>query len=153
MVVPFKLGQALHKAALTSRQPDWPEVSTLLSESRDPHSLYADPDPHSLYAYPDPHSFMQISNGKSSIVEERLYSFFFALFQEKNEASFFRFSSFNQLGTKAFVLLRSCKIFKRFTSLHFVLPKFWNNLVVFCFDLQNFRNKQFVCFRSFYISD
>jgi hypothetical protein len=28
------------------------------------------------------------SNGKSSIVEERLYSFFFALFQ-KNEVSFF----------------------------------------------------------------
>ncbi len=27
VVVPCKLGQALHKAALTSRQPDWPEVS------------------------------------------------------------------------------------------------------------------------------
>ncbi len=47
------------------------------------------------------------SNGKSSIVEERLYSFFFAFFQKKNEASFFRFSSFAQLGTKTFVLLRS----------------------------------------------
>ncbi len=32
--------------------------------------------------------FTRGSNGKSSIVEERLYSFFFALFQ-KNEASFF----------------------------------------------------------------
>jgi hypothetical protein len=31
VVVPFKLGQALHKAALTSRQPDWPEVSPNLS--------------------------------------------------------------------------------------------------------------------------
>ncbi len=30
VVVPFKLGQALHKAALTSRQPDWPEVSATL---------------------------------------------------------------------------------------------------------------------------
>ena len=113
------------------------------------------------------------SNGKSSIVEERLYSFFFALFQEKNEASFFRFSSFTQLGTKTFVLLRSCKIFKRFTSLCFVFPNFWNNptrftfdfekvgLIPFaslcsskileqpgrfCFDLQKFRDKQFVSF-------
>jgi hypothetical protein len=33
------------------------------------------------------------SNGKSSIVEERLYSFFFALLQ-KNEASFFSFFLF-----------------------------------------------------------
>ncbi len=111
-----------------------------------------------------------ISNGKSSIVEERLHSFFFA-FLKKNEASFFRFSSFTQLGTKTFVLLRSCKIFKRFTSLCFVFPNFWNNPIRFtfdfekvglipfaslcsskileqpgrfCFDLQKFRNKQFV---------
>ncbi len=49
----------------------------------------------------------RISNGKSSIVEERLYSFFFAFFQQKNEASFFLFTSFTQLGTKSFVLLRS----------------------------------------------
>ncbi len=112
----------------------------------------------------------QSSNGKSSIVEERLYSFFFAL--KKNKASFFRFSSFTQLGTKTFVLLRSCKIFKRFTSLCFVFPKiFWNNPIrftfdfekvglipfaslcsskileqpgSFCFDLQKVRNKQFV---------
>ena len=76
------------------------------------------------------------SNGKSSIVEERLYSFFFALFQEKNEASFFRFSSFTQLGTKTFVLLRSCKIFKGFTSLCFVFPNFWNNPIRFTFDLE-----------------
>jgi hypothetical protein len=111
------------------------------------------------------------SNGKSSIVEERLYSFFFVFLQQKNEASFFRFSSFTQLGTKTFVLLRSCKIFKRFTSLCFVFPNFWNNPIRFtfdfekvglipfaslcsskifeqpgrfCFDLKKFRNKQFV---------
>jgi hypothetical protein len=75
------------------------------------------------------------SNGKSSIVEERLHSFFFA-FKKKNEASFFRFSSFTQLGTKTFVLLRSCKIFKRFTSLCFVFPNFWNNPIRFTFDLK-----------------
>jgi hypothetical protein len=111
------------------------------------------------------------SNGKSSIVEERLYSFFFVFFHTKNEASFFRFSSFTKLGTKTFVLLRSCKIFKRFTSLCFVFPNFWNNPIRFtfdfekvglipfaslcsskileqpgrfCFDLQKFRNRQFV---------
>ena len=53
----------------------------------------------------------ETSNGKSSIVEERLYSFFFAFFQKKTKLRFFRFSSFTQLGTKTFVLLRSCKIF------------------------------------------
>jgi hypothetical protein len=111
------------------------------------------------------------SNGKSSIVEERLYSFFFVFFQQKNEASFFRFSSLTQLGTKTFVLLRSCKIVKRFTSLCFVFTNFWNNPICFTFDfekvglipfaslcsskileqlgrfffdLQKFRNKQFV---------
>jgi hypothetical protein len=52
------------------------------------------------------------SNGKSSIVEEGLYSFFFAFFNKKNEASFFRFSSFTQLLTKMFVLLRSGKFLK-----------------------------------------
>jgi hypothetical protein len=110
-------------------------------------------------------------NGKSAIVEERLYSFFFAFFHKKNEASFFRFSYFTQLGTKTFVLLRSCKIFIRFTSLCFAFPNFWNNPIRFsfdfgkvglipfaslcsskileqpgrfCFDLQKFRNKQFV---------
>jgi hypothetical protein len=45
------------------------------------------------------------SNGKSLIVEERLYSFFFAFFPKKNEASFFRFSSSSQLLMKTFVLL------------------------------------------------
>jgi hypothetical protein len=84
------------------------------------------------------------SNGKSSIVEERLYSFFFNFFQKKNEASFFRFSSFTQLGTKTYVLLRSCKIFKRFTSFCFVFQNFWNNPIRFCFNLQKFRNRQFV---------
>jgi hypothetical protein len=79
---------------------------------------------------------LEISNGKSSIVEERLYSFFFVFFQQKNEASFFRFSSLTQLGTKMFVLLRSCKIFKRFTSLCFDLNKFWNNPIRFTFDFE-----------------
>ncbi len=129
--------------------------------------MYGEPL-HHLPPCEGPH---QTSNGKSSIVEERLYSFFFAFFQQKNEASFFRFSSFTQLGTKMFVLLRSCKIFKMFTSLCFVFPNFWNNPIrysfdfekvglipfaslcsskifkqpgCFCFDLQKFRNKQFV---------
>ncbi len=69
------------------------------------------------------------------------------------------------------VLPRSCKIFKRFTSLCFVFPNFGNNPISFnldfekvglipfvslcsskileqpgrfCFDLQKFRNRQFV---------
>ncbi len=29
-VVPFKLGQALHRAAITNRAADWPEVSLSL---------------------------------------------------------------------------------------------------------------------------
>jgi hypothetical protein len=45
------------------------------------------------------------SNGKSLIVEERLYSFFFVFFPKKNEALFFRFSSSTQLLKKTFVLL------------------------------------------------
>jgi hypothetical protein len=121
--------------------------------------------------YKDNQNVISTSNGKSSIVEERLYSFFFAFFHKKNEASFFRFPSFTQLGTKTFVLLRSCKIFKRFTSLCFVFPNFWKNPIRFtfdfekvglipfaslcsskileqpgrfCFDLQKFWNKQFV---------
>ncbi len=120
------------------------------------------------------------SNGKSSIVEERLYSFFFAFLKIKNEASFFCFSSFTQLGTKTFVLLWSCKIFKRFTSLCFVfpnfwnnpirftfdfekvglipfaslvLPKFWNNLVVFASIFRSLGTSSSFCFRSYYTSD
>ncbi len=79
---------------------------------------------------------MLTSNGKSSIVEERLYSFFFAFFQKKTKLRFFRFSSFTQLGTKTFVLLWSCKIFKRFASLCFVFPNFWNNPICFNFDFE-----------------
>ncbi len=113
------------------------------------------------------------SNGKSSIVEERLYSFFFAFFSKKNEVSFFRFFSSTQLLTKTFVLLRSCKIFKSFTSFCFVFTNFWNIPILlpsitkkiglvpfasFCcskileqpgsfrFNLQKFRGKQFVSF-------
>jgi hypothetical protein len=111
------------------------------------------------------------SYGKSSIVEERLYSFFFAFFHKKRRSFVVSFFSFTQLGTKTFVLLRSCKIFIRFTSLCFIFPNFWNNCIRFtfdfekvglipfaslfpskileqlgrfCFDLQKFRNKQFV---------
>jgi hypothetical protein len=51
----------------------------------------------------------ETSNGKSSIVEEQRFSSLF--FQKKTKLRFFRFSSFTQLGTKTFVLLRSCKIF------------------------------------------
>ena len=76
-----------------------------------------------------------ISNGKSSIVEERLYSFFFAL-KKKRSFVFSFFLFFTQLGTNTFVLLRSCKIFKRFTSLCFVFPNFWNNPIRFSFDFE-----------------
>ena len=112
------------------------------------------------------------SNGKSSILEERLYSFFFAFLPKKNEASFFRFSSSTQLLMKTLVLLRSCKIVKNFTSFCFVFTNFWNTPIRFTidfekvglipfaslcskiweqpghfrFDLQKFRDKQFVSF-------
>jgi hypothetical protein len=49
---------------------------------------------------------VRTSNGKSSIVEERLYSFFFAFF-----SSFFLFYT---ITNEDFRLLRSCKNFKRF---------------------------------------
>jgi hypothetical protein len=42
----------------------------------------------------------ETSNGKSSIVEERLYSFFFAFFSKKNEASFFSFFLFFTITNK-----------------------------------------------------
>ncbi len=71
-------------------------------------------------------TFHQSSNGKSSIVEERLYSFFFAFLPQKNEVSFFSFFSSTQLLTKTFVLLRSCKILKSFTSFCFDFTNFWN---------------------------
>jgi len=112
------------------------------------------------------------SNGKSSIVAERLYSFFFALFK-KNEASFFFVFPSTQLLTKMFVLLRSCKILKEFTSfcyvlrifgIHlFVLPSFFESIgpipwsfslrpwqgednISFCFVLATLRTKP-TCFR------
>jgi hypothetical protein len=118
------------------------------------------------------HLYIRGSNGKSLIVEERLYSFFFAFFPKKNEASFFSFSSSTQLLMKPFVLLRSCKIVKSFTSFCFVFTNFWNTPIrftidfekvgliplaslcckileqpgLFCFDLQKFKDKQFVSF-------
>jgi hypothetical protein len=72
------------------------------------------------------------SNGKSSIVAERLYSFFFALFK-KNEASFFFVFPSTQLLTKMFVLLRSCKILKEFTSFCYVFMHFWDTPIRFTF--------------------
>ena len=113
------------------------------------------------------------SNGKFSIVEERLHSFFIAFFPQKNLFSVFSFFSSTQLLTKTFVLLRSCKILKSFTSLCLVFTNFWNIPIRFTihfekiwlipfaslccskilkqpgsfrFDLQKFRNKQFVSF-------
>ncbi len=77
-----------------------------------------------------------ISNGKSSIVEERLYSFLLAFFPKKTKFRFFVFSSFTQLGTKTFVFLRSCKIFKRFTLLCIVFLNFWNNPISFTFNFE-----------------
>ncbi len=76
------------------------------------------------------------SNGKSSLDEERLYSFFFAFFPKKNEASFFRFDSSTQLLTKTFVLLRSCKILENFTSFCFVFTNFWNKPIRFTIDFE-----------------
>ncbi len=76
---------------------------------------------------------LNTSNGKSSIVAERLYSFFFALFKKKRSFVFFRFSPSTQLLTKMFVLLRSWKILKEFTSSCFVFKNFWNTPIPFTF--------------------
>jgi hypothetical protein len=84
----------------------------------------------------DLNNLLVTSNGKSSILEERLYSFFFAFFKKKNEASFFRFSSSTQLLMKTFVLLRSCKIVKNFTSFCFVFTNFWNTPIRFTIDFE-----------------
>jgi hypothetical protein len=137
------------------------------------YSTIQQPPPHPL---PHSHTLSVHSNGKSSIVEEQIYSFFFAFFLKKNEASFFRFSYSTQLLTKTFVLLRSCKIFKSFTSFCFVFTNIWSTPIRFTidfnkvglipfdflcfskileqpghfrFDLQKFRDKQFVSFSIF----
>ncbi len=70
------------------------------------------------------------------IVEERLYSFFFAFFPQKNEVSFFRFFSSTQLLMKTFVLLRSWIFFQRFTSFCFVFTNFWNIPIRFTIDFE-----------------
>ncbi len=85
------------------------------------------------------------SNGKSSIVEERLYSFFFALLKKKRSFVFFRFSSSSQLLTKMFALLRSGKILKGFTSLRFVFANFRNTPI--CFT-SNFKSVGLTLFAS-----
>jgi hypothetical protein len=113
------------------------------------------------------------SNGKSSIVKERFYSFFFAFFPKKTKLCFFCFWPSTQLLMKTFVLLRSCKILKSLTSFCFLFTNFWNTPIRFtidfekvglipfdslcsskileqpgrfCFDLQKFRDKQFLSF-------
>ncbi len=92
---------------------------------------------------------------------------------QKTKFRIFVFSSSTQLLTKTLVLLRSCKILKSFTSFCFAFTNFWNipirftidfekiGLILFAslccskileqpvsfrFDLQKFRNKQFVSF-------
>jgi hypothetical protein len=57
-----------------------------------------------------PESRDRSSNGKSSIVKERLHSFFFASIQTRTKLRFFSFFSSSQSLTKTFVSLRSCKI-------------------------------------------
>jgi hypothetical protein len=84
------------------------------------------------------------SNGKSSIVEERLYSLFFALFHNK----FFRFSSSSQSITKTFVLLRSCTILKGFTSFCFVSSNFLKTPIRFTFDFESVGIISFASLRS-----
>ncbi len=74
---------------------------------------------------------MLASNGKSLIIKKGLYSFFFAFFPKKNEAWFFHFSSSTQLLMQTFVLLRSCKILKIFTSFCFLFTNFWNTPIRF----------------------
>ncbi len=90
---------------------------------------------------------MPSSNGKSSIVEERLYSFSFALFQ-KNEASFFvRFLSSSQSLRKMFVLLRSCTILEGFASFCFIFEICWNTPIRFTFDFESVGLIPFASFR------
>ncbi len=110
-----------------------------------------------------------ISNGKSSIVEERLYSFFFAFFHKKTKLRFFVFpllhnqerrrslcfdlvkfllgsllsASFSQIfGTTLFVLDFGKVGLIPFASL--CSSKILEQPGRFCIDLQKFRNKQFV---------
>ena len=88
------------------------------------------------------------SNGKSSIVQERLYSFFFALFEKRRNFVFFRFSSSSQSLTKTIVLLRFCKILKGFTSFLFVFANFWDTPIRFTFDFENIGLSPFASLHS-----
>jgi hypothetical protein len=113
------------------------------------------------------------SNGKSSIAEERLYSFFFVFFPKKQSLIFFVFSllhnyyrrrlfcfdlvkykivslcfaSFSQIfGTSLIVLLSILKKIGLIPFASLCCSKILEQPGSFCFDLQKFRNKQFVSF-------
>jgi hypothetical protein len=79
----------------------------------------------------------RISNGKSSIVEERLHSFFFASVQTKTKLRFFRLFSFSQSLTKTFVSLRSYKILNVLASFFFVFTNFWTTPILYTFDFES----------------
>jgi hypothetical protein len=61
------------------------------------------------------------SNGKSSIVEERLYSFFFALFQNKTKLRFFWYLLFFTFNNED---VRFASILHNFRRFYFVLFRF-----------------------------
>ncbi len=61
------------------------------------------------------------SNGKSSIVQERLYSFFFALFQNKTNLRFFSFFLFFKVTNED---VRFDLILYNFRRLRFFLFRF-----------------------------
>jgi hypothetical protein len=64
------------------------------------------------------------SNGKSSIVQERLYSFFFALFQNKSNFSFFSFFLFFTITNEdvRFDSILYCTILEGFAFFCFNTP-------------------------------
>jgi hypothetical protein len=92
------------------------------------------------------------SNGKSSIFEERLYSFFFALLHKKRKFRFFSFFLFftitnedirftsilYNLKSFHFVLFRFCKFFECTNSFYVRLWKCWAKSLRFTSFFQNF---------------
>ncbi len=111
------------------------------------HIFWSLPGPPSTSGLEQP-VMVCTSNGKSSIVEERLYSFFFALLPKNESFVFFRFSYSSQSLTKTFVLLRFCKILKRFTSFSFVFANFWNTPIRFTLDFESVGLIPFALLRS-----
>ncbi len=91
------------------------------------------------------------SNGKSSIVEERLYSLFFALFQNKTKLRFFSFVLFLTINNEDvrfasilhnfkrfyFVLFRFLKFLVNTNSFYLRLWKCWDNFLRFTSFLPN----------------